>query len=92
MLISALFLVLFSNHMEERLRDKKAVLRVDCHMTAASASHDKIQVDEKKVLITQRQASIIIYTGKNYVVFFPCTGVPVSRSGVHVSRAVSRAV
>lgn len=29
----ALFLILFSNHMEERLEDGKAVLRVDCHMT-----------------------------------------------------------
>ena len=36
MLILALFLVLFSNYMEERLQDGKSVLRMDCCCTTTT--------------------------------------------------------
>ena len=39
MLILALFLTLFSNHMEERLEDGKQVLRVDCRLTETPMPH-----------------------------------------------------
>lgn len=56
MLVVALFLVLFSNHMEERLRDGKSVLRVDCHMTnppsPMSAVPDNETTDERSMLIS----------------------------------------
>ena len=56
MLVVALFLVLFSNHMEERLRDGRSVLRVDCRMTDPTAEQEGDNVpDEKKSLLPQRQ-------------------------------------
>ncbi len=56
MLILALFMVLFSNHMEERLLDGKSVLRVDCHMTKPSVDDD----DDKKSLIPQGSVRYIL--------------------------------
>ena len=41
MLILALFMVLFSNHMEERLQDGKSVLcAVDCHRARPTAYYE----------------------------------------------------
>ena len=54
MLIFALFLVLLSNHMEERLRDKKPVLRIDCRMTDPDAESYH---DEKDSLVPRAQVS-----------------------------------
>lgn len=52
MLILALFLVLFSNHMEERLEDGKTVLRVDCRMTKVPVP--QLREDEDKKLLIPR--------------------------------------
>ena len=57
MLISALFMVLFSNHMEKRLQDGKSVVRVDCRMTESKASQrnqNGFLPDETEPLINQR--------------------------------------
>ena len=48
MLILALFLVLFSNHMEGRLQEGKTVLRVDCHLVKASA-HLTVQAEDDEI-------------------------------------------
>ena len=56
MLVVALFLVLFSNHMEERLRDGRSVLRVDCRMTRP-ALLDVVSINdgEETALLHSRQ-------------------------------------
>ena len=88
MLIMALFLVLFSNHMEERLLGGKAVLRVDCRMTDQS---DRLtQHDEKKSLLPHGQV-IRIPFGGSFVqksrclwnVLFCLMQQPPKRSGVN---------
>ena len=50
MLIVALFMTLFSNHMEERLEDGKPVPRVDCHMTIPPVQR---QLDEEEFVYVQ---------------------------------------
>ena len=48
-------MVLFSNHMEERLQGGKSVLRVDCRMTRTEVDDDQYVSDEKKSLVPQGQ-------------------------------------
>ena len=50
MLIFALFLVLFSNYMDERLADSKTVLRVDCCMANSADEQDKDDDERKPIL------------------------------------------
>ena len=62
MLIVALFLVLFSNHMEERLQDGKSVPRVDCRMTnppPPPLSSDTSLGDENKPLLPNREVRLL---------------------------------
>ena len=54
MLILALFMVLFSNYMEERLLDGKTVLRVDCHLVNP-ADRAEEEDDEQKTLLSQNK-------------------------------------
>ena len=66
MLILALFMVLFSNHMERRLQDGKSVLRVDCRMTDSDSSSRwqwdrQISSDETDLLFNQRVSVGIVY-------------------------------
>ena len=74
MLIMALFLVLFSNHMEERLLGGKAVLRVDCRMTDQS---DRLTPhDEKKSLLPHGQvirSSLWREVCSEVLLFMECT-------------------
>ena len=57
--ILALFMVLFSNYMEERLRDGKSVLRLDCSMTVPPGmdndKDDEVLPDEKTSLVPHGQ-------------------------------------
>ena len=59
MLTAALLLVLLANHMEERLQEKRPVLRVDCRMTrphsGATDDDDKSIGDETRPLLTSTQ-------------------------------------
>lgn len=70
-LIVAVFLVLFSNHMEERLQEGKTVLRVDCHRTgpwtiattkwtglraSSRGKRERDRLEEKSLLLPHGQA------------------------------------
>ena len=60
MLILALFMVLFSNYMEERLQEGKSVLRVDCHMTKPATKHEEIgDKDEKSPLLSNVKKKVL---------------------------------
>ena len=63
MLISALFLVLLSNHMEERLRDGKPVPRVDCCMTRPVANDDGDKVPGEETLLLPQEEVCTRYLG-----------------------------
>ena len=58
MLITALFLVVFSNHMEERLADGKSVLSVSCHITKPPLPEDT--KDEQTPLVSPGRVSLPI--------------------------------
>lgn len=58
MLIAALFLVLFSNHMEERLRDGKVILHMDCPMIRPKAQQQlQVEDDETQSLLSSSRPS-----------------------------------
>ena len=85
MLILALFMVLFSNHMEERLRDGKSVLRVDCAMTIPPGMQyekdDEVLPDEKTSLVPHGQVRQLWYHyNELYCLYLQ---EPPTRSGVN---------
>ena len=71
MLILALFMVLFSNHMEERLQDGKSVLRVDCHM-ARPMVDDENPPDDKESLIPHGQVRGCIGLHGGFILLLCC--------------------
>lgn len=73
MMISALFLVLLSNYMEERLQDRKPVLRVDCRMTDPEAESYQ---DEKKSLVPRAQVSELCALEIFICLFVFCRNLP----------------
>ncbi len=79
MLILALFMVLFSNHMEERLKDGKSVLRVDCHMTSKRGEGSE---DESSSLISSIKVLLHEYYLRRIITLFfpPAQQLPISGS------------
>ncbi len=71
MLVVALLLVLFSNYMEDRLRDGKSVLRVDCRrVTIHQQQQGGIEAlinERSRLLLPERQASRVCTVNFSWV-------------------------
>ncbi len=66
MLVVALLLVLFSNYMEDRLRDGKSVLRVDCRRVTIQQQQqggtEALINERSRLLLPERRASRVCCT------------------------------